>query len=395
VLRVTAGEWALGGERSLWTGRAARGRITPGEAGLALYLVAALVVLAVLASHWLRQLPAIVEVLVAIAWGVGALQSIWMLVTLLVIGPARLRRTVYEVTNYRVIVSGGRGRGDVTSAYLDQIGAPTVRPHPGGTGDVRLRTGGGRTQGSLLTGLFQSGGFGPSVVSPVTVLREVPDAEQACQVIAEAQRRMRDAVADAPPPQGRFVDPAVPAEIALGRGEDVLWTGGPGRIPWWFSWSDLYLTVFALLWLAFVAGMGVFVARSGSPLFLIWLGLMALAGGVYPAAGRVVHRRLRIKRSRYVLTNRRLITALRPLRGGGPVLVQAPLGALLPPALRGPLLMTGLASPDSSSRRTGWKGLTWPATTVTPPVFIGLANAHEVATLIGSAQIATRALVTG
>jgi hypothetical protein len=53
--------------------------------------------------------------------------------------------------------------------------------------------------------------------------------------------------------------------------------------------------------------------------------------------------------------------------------------------------MTGLASPDSSSRRSGWKGLTWPAATVTPPVFIGLANPDEVAALIGDAQVATRA----
>jgi hypothetical protein len=200
-------------------------------------------------------------------------------------------------------------------------------------GRAGLRAGSGRTQGSPLTGLFQSSPFRLGIVSPVTVLRAVSDAEQACQVIAEAQRRMRDAEADAPPPPGRFADPAVPVEIALGRGEDVLWTGAPGRIPWWFSWSDLYLTAFALLWLAFVAGMGVVAA---SPLFLIWLGLMALAGGVYPAAGRVVHRRLRIKRSRYVLTNRRLITTWRPPGGGAPVLVQAPLGALLPPALRGP-----------------------------------------------------------
>ena len=72
------------------------------------------------------------------------------------------------------------------------------------------------------------------------------------------------------------------------------------------------------------------VGQSAGPaFFLVWLGLMTLAGGVYPAAGRVVHRRLRIRRSRYVLTSRRLITTWRALGGGKPVVVQASLDALL------------------------------------------------------------------
>ena len=137
--------------------------------------------------------------------------------------------------------------------------------------------------------------------------------------------------------------------------------------------------------------MGVLVARSGSGgFFLAWLGLMALAG-VYPAAGRVVHRRLRIRRSRYVLTSRRLITTWRPLAGGTPVVVQASLGALLPPAVRGTSVITALTSADDSSLLRGWKAYPWPAATVTAPVFVGLANAGEVAGLIGDAQVAARA----
>jgi hypothetical protein len=91
-----------------------------------------------------------------------------------------------------------------------------------------------------------------------------------------------------------------------------------------------------------------------------------------------------------VLTSRRLITTWRPLGGGPPVVVQAPLGTLLPPVIRGTSVITGLASADASSRLRGWKELAWPAATVTPPVFIGLANAQEVAGLIGAAQVATR-----
>ena len=151
-----------------------------------------------------------------------------------------------------------------------------------------------------------------------------------------------------------------------------------------------------LAWLVFVTGMGALAARSpGNGFFLAWCGLVALAGGVYPAAGRVVHRRLRIRRSRYVLTSRRLITTWRPLGGGTPVVVQASLGALLPPVLHGRSVITGLASAGGSSRQPGslfrgWKALPWPAATVTPPVLIGLANAQEVAGLISDAPVAVR-----
>jgi len=395
VRRVRPDGWALRGERTLWTGRPVHARITLADAGLALYLTVVLVVVAVFAPHWLRGLPVGFKVLAAIAWGAGALQALGMLVVLLVTGPAKRRRTVYEVTNYRVIVSGGRGADDVTSVYLDQLGEPAVRPNRGGTGDVLLGAGSGGAQGRRLgRTFFQPTGLGLAAVNSVTVLRAVPDAVQACQVIAEARRRFLDDEIDAFSSSAHLADPVVPSQVALGPGEDMLWTGGPARIPWWFGGQDVYLTAFALVWLAFVTGMGVIASRSGGPgFFLVWVGLMALVGGVYPAAGRVVHRRLRIRRSRYVLTSRRLVTTWRTLGGGPPVMVQAPLNALLPPVLRGTSVITGLAAADGSSRLRGWRALPWPAATVTPPVFIGLANPHEVAGLIGDAQVATRALV--
>jgi hypothetical protein len=297
------------------------------------------------------------------------------------------------VTNYRVIVRCGPGAEDVTSVYLDQLDERMVRPDPDGTGDVLLRVGGGGTETwRRMRTLFQPGGLGLAAVDPVTVLRAVPDAEQACRVIVEARRRMRDGEIDVFSSLRLSAGPAVPGEITLAPGEEVLWTGGPTGIPWWFGGRDVYLTAFALVWLAFVTGMGVLAAQSGNnAFFVVWLGLLALAGGVYPAAGRVVHRRLRIRRSRYVLTSRRLIATWQALGGGTQVVVQAPLDTLLPPVLRGTSVITGLASADASSRRQAWKELMWPAATVTPPVFIGLANAQEVAGLIGAAQVATRA----
>jgi hypothetical protein len=392
VRRMSPGGWALGGERTLWTGRPAHCRVTLADAGLALYVTAALVVLVVLGLRWMRGVPEIAKVTAVIAWGGGAIQALGMLSSILVTGPRKQRRTVYEVTNYRVIVTSGPGTGDAASVYLDQLDEPAVRRSRDGTENVLLRArSGGTQQSQRLTRLFQQGRIGLAAVNPVTVLRAVPDAEQASRVIAEARRRMRDGETDAFRPAGHLAGPAAPGEITLEAGEDVLWAGGPARIPWWFGRHDVYLTVFVLAWLSFAAGMCILTVQSGSTAFLVFLVPLALAGGVYPAAGRVVHRRLRIRRSRYVLTSRRLITTWRPLGGGPPVVVQARLGALLPPVLLGSSVFTGLASPNGSSQRRGWKELTWPATTVPPPAFIALADAREVAALIGAAQVAARA----
>lgn len=385
-MRMSPGSWLLRGERSLWSGRPAHARVTLTDAGVALYLAVALVAVAVVGPRWLRGMPDVVKVMVVIVWGSAALQSLGTLVSLLVTGPAKRRRTVYEVTNYRVLAICGPGAGDVESAYLDQLDEPAVRRSRDGAEDVLLRVRAGSVK-SRLTRLFQSG---QAAVNPVTALQAVRDAEQARQVIAEARRRMRDGEIDVLSSPGRPDWPAVPSEIQLAAGEDVLWTGRPAGIPWWFGRHDVCLTAFALAWLAFVAGLGVLAVQSGNAAFLIFLVPFALASGVYPAAGRVVHRRLRIKRSCYVLTSRRLITAWRPLGGGTPVVVQAWLRALLPPVLHGTSIVTGLASADRSRQRNGWKELTWPATTVAPPAFIALADAQEVARLIGTAQIATR-----
>lgn len=388
---MSAGGWALRGERSLWTGRPVHARVTLADAGLALYLATALVVMAVVGPQWLRGLPDGFRVMTVMAGGVGALQLLGMLVSLLVVEPWKRRRTVYEVTNYRVIVIRGPGAGDVASVYLDQFDEPTVHRHRDGTGDVLLGSRSGGTQGRRLAGLSRSGGLGLAAVSSVTVLQAVHDAEQACQVIAGAQRRMRDGEIDVFSSPGHLAGPGVPGEITLAADEEVLWTGGPARIPWWFGGHDVYLTVFALAWLAFVTGMGVLTVRLGNAAFLVFLVPFAFVGGVYPSAGRVVHRRLLIKRSCYVLTSHRLITTWRPLGGGTPVVVQARLGVLLPPTLRGTSVVTGRVFADGSSQRYRWRELTWPATTVTPPAFIALANAQEIAGLIGAAQIATRA----
>lgn len=391
---MSPGGWALRGEHTLWTGRPANARATAAEAGGVLYVAVALAVVTVFLGRGLRYAPEIVKLMTAGVWGAGVLQLLGMLVILLVIEPRRRRRTAYEVTNYRVIAMTGPDGRDATSVYLDQIGEPAVRRSRDGTGDVLLRARSGGARGEWVTRLFQSSPFGLGAVYPLTMLRAVPGAEQACQAISEARRRMLAGQVDVFSSPGQLAGPGLPAGIVPGAGEDVLWAGEPARIPWWFGSDDILQTVFMVVFLAFVVGMCVFIVQYGNAAFLAFLVPFALAGGVYPAAGRVIHRRLLIKRSRYVLTSHRLITTWRPLHGGTPVVVQAWHRALLPPALRGSSVFAGPALADGSSRRRGWKQLTWPASTVTPPAFIGLASAPEVAGLIGAAQVAARAPVS-
>jgi hypothetical protein len=390
---MASGNSLLRGESSLWTGQPVHARITLADAGFALYLAVALVVLAVVGPLWLRGLPDVVKIIAVIIWCACVLQSLGMLVNLLVIAPRKQRRAVYEVTNYRIILASGSPVGHVSSVYLDQVDEPTVRRHRDGTEDVLLRTPASDPLSSGLARLFQSAGFRLAAVHSVTSLPGVRDAEQARLVIAEAQQRMRNGPVDVLPPPGHLDGP-VPSGITIAPGESVLWAAGPGRIPWWFGGYDIYLTAFALVWLACVVGAGVWGVLSGSIVSLVVLVPFALLGGVYPAIGRLVHRRLRIKRSRYVLTNRRLITTWQPLSGAAPVLVQAWLGALLPPTVRGASIFTGLVAGDGPRQRNGWKEFTWPATTAAPPVLIGLADAQEVAELISAAQIALRAPVS-
>lgn len=389
-----SGTWLLPGERSLWTGRPGHARLTPADAGMALYLAVALVGITVFWSRSTFNLPGALQVGMAIVLVGAALQTLGMLVRLLVIGPLRQRRAVYEVTNYRVIVTDGAGPGPghVASIYLDQVELPVVRRRQNGAQDVLLRPSADGPRGRALAGLFRSDGLGLATVDPVTKLPACRDAEYACHVIAQARQQMIDGEIDVPPPPPppAYGVMPVPDTITLAPGEVVLWTGRPARIPWWFGGRDIYFTAFMLAWLAFVAVTAVVVARSGPAAFLVVLIPFGLVCGVYPAVGRLVHRHLLIGRSSYVLTSRSLIATWRPLRGDTPVVVRASLGTVLPPSVRGTSVFAGPVRDDYSRQRNGWRELTWPATTMAQPALIGLTDPREIGQLIGAAQVVAR-----
>jgi hypothetical protein len=118
-------------------------------------------------------------------------------------------------------------------------------------------------------------------------------------------------------PAERGPEAAAVPDVRLRARERVLWTGRPAKIPWWFGWYDIYFSAFFVL--------------------------LTLAGGVYPTVGRIVHRRLRIRHSAYVVTDHRIVATWQ--RRGSPVVVEAPLASLQPPSVRGISSFTGATAP--------------------------------------------------
>lgn len=188
----------------------------------------------------------------------------------------------------------------------------------------------------------------------------------------------------------------LPAGLDLKPGERVLWTGRPEHVPWWFGEDDVSLSVTGLVGLVGPVFLGVLVAATGGAVwFVVLVALMACAGCLYPAAGRVVHRRMRIRRSVYVVTNLRLITVRRCIIGGQ-VTTESRLYELPTPVVK---FGSVFAEPAvmAELRRFGflghtsisfWKYLLWPAAAAPPPALIGIADPEAVCDLIDDAELA-------
>jgi hypothetical protein len=95
----------------------------------------------------------------------------------------------------------------------------------------------------------------------------------------------------------------------------------------------------------------------------------------------------RIRRSRYVLTDRRLIVTS---RARGRSVAQSPLIKLKPPAIWGQSLLIGTVPARPPSVHY-WKALTSPAATSTALSLIGIDDPVGVRDLICAAQLAQRA----
>ena len=375
----------LPGERLLWTGRPARARVMPGDLVLPGLLLAALLVS--VAGYRPRgmvndpggladQALSVVAVLPAlIAAAVRALR----------VKPDELRRTVYQVTDRRVLIA--IGPRPIRAAFLDQLAEPAVVPQRDGTADLSL---GEREKFSLSAlATWQPRALTSGAWQPFPVLRGLPDAEVARQVISSGRARMLAGTLDVPPVPA-LPGPILPVGFVPAPGEQIVWAGRPHTAPWWFGAADIVLSAYAAVFMAALGIMVSWAASTGAPLPLL-AGLTAFAVAVlgYLAAGRVVRRRARIKRSVYILTSSRLITTW--AKASQPAGTQSSLSQLLPPQVKDGSVVMHLAWPPPGTRRDSWAQLMWPAASTDPPQLIGLPDPRAVADVICSAQLAERA----
>ncbi len=134
----------LPGERLLWTGRPARARVMPGDLVLPGLLLAALLVS--VAGYGPRGSVNDPGGLADQALSAAAVLAALVAATVraLRVKPDELRRTVYQVTDRRVLITTGPRH--IWAAFLDQLAEPVVVPQRDGTADLSLR---GRERFSL------------------------------------------------------------------------------------------------------------------------------------------------------------------------------------------------------------------------------------------------------
>ena len=192
----------------------------------------------------------------------------------------------------------------------------------------------------------------------------------------------------------------LPAGVDLEPGERVLWTGRPEQVPWWFGEDDVNQSLYGLVPLAGVSFLAILAAASGGAVaFALLVVLLVVPFGLYPVAGRVVHRRMRIRRSVYVVTDRRLIATRRVIALGGRVTTAALLYELPTPVVEfgsvfaEPAVMQDLRSQHPFRRRGIYyfRYMLWPAAAAPPPALIGIADPEAVCDLIDDAELALEA----
>jgi len=378
----------LPGERLLWTGRPARARVIPGDLIYpALLLAAAL--LAVLTLRFPRgSATAPGGLYEKVVVGAAALAGlIATAVRALRVKPDQLRRTIYQVTDRRVLITTGTRK--TWAAYLDQLAEPVVMPQRDGTADLTLR----ETEKFSLSTLANSQPlprtYTPGAQPPFPVLRGLPDAELARQVISAGRERMLRGALDVPPVDAQ-PGSAEGTGFVPAPGEQVLWVGRPVAVPWWFGAADIAFSAYLALFVVAIGFAFRWARSTGAPLVPItgFTAVAALAFS-YPAIGRVLRRHARIKRSAYILTDSRLVTTWRS--GGRIAGTQCALAHLLPPEVRDGSVFLNLAWPPPGGRRYSQAQLLWPAASTDPPQLVGLPAPRAVADLICSAQLAERA----
>jgi hypothetical protein len=324
-------------------------------------------------------MPVPLRVEAGVIWGIGWLSAVGYLVYFTVLQRRFRRRDAYAITTWRVIAASGLPGRRPCSAWLDQVAGVSVQRGRGAVATLAIR---GPAPPPRWPA-FPQGRLAPATVPEFPQLHDLADAAVAWDVLAQAHAAMRAGQAQADPPRPAPAQLLAPALVTLAPGEQLLWAGRPARVPVWFGWPDLGTTGAGLLAASVFAP--TLTLPSEPPGANVAFFTVFAAVGLYVALGRVLYRWLRMRRAVYVLTSRRLIAAW------GRTVAASDLRDLLPAQASGTSVTCRPVEPVQIRGLNGWRLLlTWPATTITPPVLAGLADPVAVRDLVRQAQLAAR-----
>jgi hypothetical protein len=379
------------GERVLWTGKPQHARLTTGQLAAGAFFLAGAAQFALAGAWWLAASSEAFRLFQLAMFALSCLGCLCGAFYVLYVRRRLLRATEYQITDRRVIATTGGRTASSDSVHLDRIGEPTLRPHRDGSADLIFGID-RELPSDPVKRLVTTGRLGSA---QGLVFARLHDAECARTVAVEAKARfvagpVTDGFAarvSATPGE------RLPEAFQLGAGERILWVGRPERNRWWYG-SDLSGGATGAVILVAAWSLAADVAAPGDrgPLVAALVGSLL---GSYLLVGRLVHRRLLIGRSTYVLTDRRLVLGWHLLL---PVMVDRPLVGLGPPVLAGEsggtadIMFAGTESPLLQAIRGGGPGFLAPVSKDGSPTLVGVRNPAAVRDMIAAAQLAARSL---
>ncbi|GLW70044.1 hypothetical protein Kpho02_23430 [Kitasatospora phosalacinea] len=199
----------------------------------------------------------------------------------------------YLLTDRRLVVSTGDGR--TSASYgLHHLDAPQLVPRGPRRSEVRFGAPAGYGNASRTL---------PPLPQPVLHGLPAAEAPHVLELATAAHRAVLSGTLPPLPAPPAIALPGIYARaVRLMPGERVHWTGQPVDPPLWLSPYEAAVTGLPALMGLF--GLGVFITRTHLP----WpLALLPVLAGLVSESVRLLGRQRRIRASRYVLTDRRLI----------------------------------------------------------------------------------------
>lgn len=377
--RSWMGPWLLPGEAVVWSDRSASVRRPKPDLVKAVGMaVGAPVVAGFWLTPFLRHADPVIAMAAVAVLALGVSQCLAVAYSLLIRKPRAARERRYALTDRRLLIGTIRTGVPAVSWYRDQLTPPRLALRADGTTSILLSSISPQPS-SLTTGFFSR------------TRRE--EAVVVSGIAAPESFLAALAAAPGPEPAEPAAVPATaePTVVPMGwtplAGEEVLWTGRPARVPWWFGSADAYQALATTPFPLAVAGMAVLALTHGGPPFFLVPCAALFVAACHMSFGRVLWRRARIRRSVYVVPDERVICIwIFRWNPRGLRTTEAYHEQLRPPQIRPDGSLFLHRSGPAPARVNGWPLLMHPAALGEPPNLIGLAEPRPVALIVARAR---------